>query len=313
MTNHAKTSARGSGQSRERWDATRIPELQGLRALVTGANSGIGLETARVLTARGAHVILACRSAERGQAALESVRQGTPAGTAELRLLDLADLDSVAALADELGREDLPLDLLIANAGVMAPPERRSTAQGHELQFGTNHLGHFALVGGLLPLLQKRPGGRVVVVSSMAHRFGRLDLDDVNFERRAYKPWDAYGQSKLANLLFQTELQQRLAGLGIRVTAAHPGWTATNLQQDTPLVRLLNPLFGMKPAEGALPTLRAALDPDLPDGAYVGPRGPFELRGAPVEVKAAAKGRDREVAGRLWSLSEELTGVGYGV
>jgi NAD(P)-dependent dehydrogenase (short-subunit alcohol dehydrogenase family) len=294
------------------WTFNDIPDQTGRTAIVTGANTGIGRETARMLALKGAHVVLACRNAEKGRAALAQVLAGKPAGRAELDTLDLSDLDSVAAFAAAFARTHERLDLLINNAGVMVPPLGR-TAQGFELQFGTNHLGHFALAGRLLPLVLRTPGARVVVVASAAQNFGHIDFDDLNWERRPYRGWAAYSQSKLANMLFALELQRRLsaAGSGVRATAAHPGWTATDLQRTAGAARFLNPLFAMKPADGALPTLRAATDPAADGGSYWGPSGVFELGGPPAAARISTRAKDEAVAARLWDVSEKLTGVSY--
>ncbi|HEU4407982.1 MAG TPA: oxidoreductase [Polyangiaceae bacterium] len=294
------------------WSYDDIPDQTARVAIVTGANSGIGFETARALARKGARVVLACRSAERGRAALERLAGEVPAGRATVAPLDLSDLDSVAAFAAAFAAEHDRLDLLVNNAGVMVPPFAR-TAQGFELQFGTNHLGHFALTARLWPRLERTPGARVVVVSSTAHNLGRIDFDDLNWARRPYKPWAAYGQSKLANLLFTFELQRRLAAAGSRVlvTAAHPGWTATDLQRTAPVPRLLNPIFAMKPEGGALPTLRAAVDPAAEGGSYWGPSGLLELSGPPARARVNPKANDRAVAARLFDVSEALTGVSF--
>ena len=298
-----------------RWTFDSIPDQTDRIAIVTGANSGIGFETARALAAKGAHVVLACRNQEKGRDALARIEADQPAGSLELMLLDLSDLDSVAAFAEGFAARHQRLDLLINNAGVMVPPES-ATKQGFELQFGTNHLGHFALTGHLLPLLTATAGSRVVMVSSTAHYFGKIDFDDLDFQQRGYKPWAAYGQSKLANLLFAFELQRRLeeAGADTLVTAAHPGWTATNLQKhgSAGLISTFNPFVAMEPPEGALPTLRAATDPEAAAGAYYGPRGLFELRGAPKpNAKLTKRARDMETAARLWDVSVERTGVRF--
>jgi NAD(P)-dependent dehydrogenase (short-subunit alcohol dehydrogenase family) len=294
------------------WNFDAIPDQSGRTAIVTGANTGIGLETADMLARKGAHVVLACRNPDKGQAALERILAAKPAGGAVLQLLDLSDLESVAAFAAAFAQAHRRLDLLINNAGVMVPPLGR-TRQGFELQFGTNHLGHFALTGRLLPLLDATPGARIVVVSSTAQNFGHINFDDLNWERRRYNAWRAYGQSKLANMLFALELQRRFSGTGTttRVTAAHPGYTATDLQRTSGIARLLNPLFGMKPAEGAMPTLRAATDPDASGGSYWGPSGLFELSGAPNTARISAAANDRSTAARLWSVSETMTGVTF--
>jgi NAD(P)-dependent dehydrogenase (short-subunit alcohol dehydrogenase family) len=292
------------------WTFDDIPDQTGRTAIVTGANTGIGFETARMLALKGADVVLACRNAERGEAALAQIRSEQPAGKVTLALLDLADLDSVAAFAADFAATHAHLDLLINNAGVMVPPFGH-TKQGFELQFGTNHLGHFALTGRLLPLLLGTPGARVVVVSSTAQRRGRIDFDDLNWSRRPYRGWSAYGQSKLANMLFALELARRLAATGstVRAIAAHPGWTATDLQRTSGIARVLNPYVAMKPADGALTTLRAATDPAAGNGSYWGPSGLFEARGAPAAAHIPHHAQDQRVAARLWTVSEELTGV----
>ncbi|GEJ56591.1 oxidoreductase [Anaeromyxobacter diazotrophicus] len=296
----------------EPWSFADIPDQSGRTALVTGANAGIGLETARMLALKGADVVLACRNLEKGRAAVERVQSARPRGSATLAALDLSDLDSVAAFAASFAASHERLDLLVANAGVMVPPFGR-TKQGFELQLGTNHLGHFALVARLLPLVLRTAGARIVVVSSTAQNFGRIDRDDLNWERRPYRPWAAYGQSKLANQLFALELHRRLSAAGsqVRVTSAHPGYTATDLQRTSPVARLFNPIFGMKPPDGALPTLRAATDPAAASGSYWGPRGLFELRGPPAPARISAAAQDRATAAWLWGESEKLTGVAF--
>lgn len=301
-----------------RWTAADIPDQSGRRAIVTGANSGIGLETAAALAAHGAAVTLAVRDADRGGRAADEIRRRHRDATVDVQALDLADLSSVRAFAD--GQED-PVDLLVNNAGVMAIP-RRETADGFEMQLGTNHLGHFALTGLLLPRLAQRPGARVVSVASGAHRMGRMNFDDLMGER-SYRSWSAYGQSKLANLLFTFELQRRLdaAGLPVAALAAHPGYAATNLQAVGPQMSgnrlqeramgLLNRVVAQSPAMGALPTLYAATAAGLPGGSYVGPDGIGEMRGHPRLVSASSAATDPVAAQRLWTESERLTGVSY--
>lgn len=295
-----------------KWTHDDIPPQTGKIAIVTGANTGIGYETARALAHKGAHVVLACRSAGKGEAATTRIAAERPRGTVAFAALDLADLDSVRAFADEFASANERLDLLINNAGVMIPPES-TTKQGFELQFGVNHLGHFALTGLLLPLLRVTQGARVVTVASSAHRIGAMDFDDLHFRKRGYKPWLAYGQSKLANLLFMFELQRRLEAEGLDVTAvaAHPGWTGTDLQRNSWYIRPLNRLFAMTPAQGALPTLHAATAPDVRGGEYYGPDGLREMRGYPVRVGTTDAAQNTDDAARLWQLSEELTGVRY--
>lgn len=294
------------------WSFADIPDQTGRIAIVTGASSGIGLETARMLAQKGAEVVLACRSLKKGEAALEKIRPEKPTAKLSVAELDLSDLDSVEHFAQEFRASHGRLDLLLNNAGVMVPPFGR-TRQGFELQLGTNHLGHFALTGRLLPLLRATPGARVVVVSSTMQKIGRIDFTDLNYERRPYRGWFAYGQSKLANMLFARELGRRLAaaGIDVRVTAAHPGWAATDLQRTSPFMRFWGSMLAMTPAEGALPTLRAATDPQAQAGSFFGPKGPFELRGAPALARVPWRAQDDRVAQRLFDLSQELTGVRY--
>ena len=226
--------------------------------------------------------------------------------------LDLADLRNIEAFATRYADQHERLDLLILNAGVMVPPKSK-TAQGFELQFGVNHLGHFALTGALLSLVQATEGSRVVVLSSTAATRGIMNFDDLHFEKRGYKPWPAYGQSKLANQLFTLELQRRLkaAGSSVLVTAAHPGWTAMDLQRTSPTARFLNRFFAMQPPQGALPTLRAATDPKATGADYYGPDGFLQMRGYPKRIDMVKQAQDAGDAARLWEISEELTGVHY--
>ena len=288
-----------------KWTPKDLTSQAGRTFVVTGANSGIGLAAARELARAGARVVFAVRDEERGRAAAEALD-----GDTEVRRLDLADLSSVREFADAWKGD---LDVLIDNAGVMAVPERR-TADGFEMQIGTNHLGHFALTNLLVP----RVRDRVVVVASGAHRMGAIQLDDLNWEQGGYHRWRAYGQSKLANLLFTSELQRRLeaAGSHVRAVAAHPGWAATNLQSHTGnVVQHVGMWFGNKliaqsDEQGAWPTLYAATQ-DLAGNSYVGPDGFREGRGHPTLVGRSKAARDDEVARRLWELSEELTGVRF--
>lgn len=289
------------------WSTADVPDLTGRTVVVTGANSGIGLEAARALAAAGAHVVLACRNTAKGEAAAASLT-----GSTEVRELDLADLSSVGRFAADLDR---PVDVLVNNAGLMAVPEQR-TADGFEMQIGTNFLGHFALTGLLLP----RITDRVVTLSSLLHRIGRIDLDDLNWERRRYQRWLAYGQSKLADLMFAYELQHRFVAAGslLRSVAAHPGYAATNLQTRTGTVQdrfmaIGNRVVAQDAAGGALPTLYAATVPDLPGGTYVGPGGPGGTRGAPGPVGSSRASHDRGVQRALWARAEALTGVSIAV
>jgi len=307
-----------------KWTAADMPDQSGRVAVVTGANSGLGLITARELARAGGRVVMAVRDTGRGEQAAESIRAAVPDARVEVAPLDLADLSSVREFAQRFAGENEGLDLLVNNAGVMAPP-RCETADGFEMQIGTNHLGHFALTGLLMERLLARPEPRVVTVSSGAHRMGRIDFDDLQGERR-YRRWARYGQSKLANLLFARELQRRAeeAGLPLRSVAAHPGYAATNLQSaaartDRGVFTLLgnavmavtNRVMAQSDEMGALPLLYAATVPDLPGGSYVGPDGMFERRGHPTLVGSSKEGQDLDTARRLWEVSEELTGVTY--
>ncbi|MCX5362505.1 oxidoreductase [Streptomyces sp. NBC_00124] len=293
-------------KSKHTWNATHLPDLAGRTAVITGANSGIGLTAAAALTGAGAHVVFAVRDPRRGEAAARTV-----SGSVEVRRLDLADLSSVREFA---AAWDGPLDLLINNAGVMMVPEQR-TPDGFEMQFGTNHLGHFALTNLLLPYLTDR----VVTVSSGAHRWGdaRIRFDDPNWTT-GYHPNRAYAQSKLANLLFTLELQRRLteSGSAVRALAAHPGYSATNLQSHaaSPAARVFmkfgNRFLAQDDKAGALPTLYAATQ-DLPGASYVGPDGLGEMRGAPTLVGRSPAASDPATARRLWTASEELTGTRF--
>jgi NAD(P)-dependent dehydrogenase (short-subunit alcohol dehydrogenase family) len=284
-------------------------------AIVTGANSGLGLVTARELARAGARVVLACRSIDKGEEASTRIVSAVPAADVTAAVLDLADLESVRAFAAGAPGQ---IDLLINNAGVMAAP-RRLTRDGFESQFATNHLGHFALTGLVLGRLLTAPAPRVVTVSSALHRTGTINFDDLQGERK-YKRWGAYGQSKLANLMFCFELQRRSveAGSALLSMAAHPGYAATNLQAagtdrfyERWYMAIGNKLFAQSAEMGALPTLYAATVPDLPGGTFVGPGGRGEQRGYPKVVGAAAKAYDEQNWRRLWEVSERLTGVHY--
>ncbi len=298
--------------STQNWTQHDIPSQTGRLAIITGANSGIGLETARELARQGAEVVLACRSEDRATTAMQNIHADLPQAKLEFMRLDLADLDQVAEFAIAVHERFDHVDLLINNAGVMVPPAGK-TVQGYELQFGINHLGHFALTGQLLDLLIATQGARIVNLSSGAHRQGKMNFDDLDFELQGYKPFAAYSQSKLANLLFTFELIRRLEQHGAEVTvaAAHPGYTRTNLQQHSRSMRLLNPLLGMQPIGGALPTLRAATALDVESGDYYGPKGFYEMRGAPIKVEATESAKNQADAAQLWSISEERTGVRY--
>jgi NAD(P)-dependent dehydrogenase (short-subunit alcohol dehydrogenase family) len=308
------------GAGRGRWTAAEVPDQSGRTAVVTGANAGLGLATARVLAARGATVVLACRDIVKAERAAGRIR--TEAGRANVRVvrLDLSSLASVREAADELGCDYPSLDLLINNAGVMAVPYQR-TEDGFELTLATNHLGHFALTGLLLERLLATAGSRIVTVSSIAHRRGVMNFGDLQSEHR-YKPADAYGQSKLANLLFTSELQVRLdaAGAGTIALAAHPGNARTDLWRTSsrlermlisPPLRLLNFWLVQSAELGALPTLRAAVDPSARGDDYYGPAGPFQYTGYPTRVESCPRSHDAAARRRLWDVSEQLTGVSY--
>ena len=297
------------------WTAADAPDQSGRTAVVTGANSGIGFETARVLAERGAAVVLACRDPGRAEEAAERIAGTAPGAELGIVKLDLGSLTSVREAAGELRATRPKLDLLVNNAGVMYPPYQR-TEDGFELQFGVNHLGHFALTGLLLGQMLAMPGSRVVTVSSQGHRLGRIDFGDLQSERR-YSRVAAYGQSKLANLLFTFELQRRLATAGAATSAlaAHPGVTRTELTRYLP--GWMQAAAGLLPFQGsemgALPTLRAATDAGARGGEYYGPSGPGEMRGYPRRVGSSARSREAGLARRLWDESLRLTGVSYPV
>jgi NAD(P)-dependent dehydrogenase (short-subunit alcohol dehydrogenase family) len=288
------------------FSATDIPDMTGRTVIVTGANSGIGRVAASALAGAGARVVLAVRNLDKGHAAAAEMP-----GQTEVRRLDLADLASVRAFAADWGSAEI--SVLINNAGIMAPPLTR-TVDGFELQFGTNHLGHFALTNLLLGHIT----ARVVNVASGAHRMGRIDFDDLNWEHRRYRRWPAYGQSKLANLLFTAELQRRLTavGSGVLATAAHPGYAATNLQSHSGsrsqhlIMAVSNRLVAQDEEGGALPTLYATVA-DIPGNSYAGPGGFLERAGAPTLVGRSGAAKDEAVARRLWEVSEQLTGVRF--
>jgi NAD(P)-dependent dehydrogenase (short-subunit alcohol dehydrogenase family) len=300
-----------------KWTAADIPDQSGRLVVVTGANSGLGLITAQELARAGATVVIACRNLTKGEQAAGRIRQSVPSAQLDLRELDLADLSSVSAFSDRLRSDHQVLDLLVNNAGVMAPP-RRLTRDGFESQLGTNHLGHFALTGRLLDLLLAAPAPRVVTLSSGAHRLGKVNFGDLQSEH-GYNNWRAYGQSKLANLMFCFELQRRAVAAGsvLRSVAAHPGYAATNLQFAGPsrfyekaIMAVANKVIAQSAEMGALPSLYAATA-DVPGGSFVGPDGLAEQRGYPHVVTAAGKAYDEEAWAKLWLTSEQLTGVSY--
>jgi len=293
------------------WTVKDIPDQRGRTILITGANSGIGFEAARALAANQAQVIMACRSLEKGERAAQLIRKEVPGACLKVMALDLANMASVRSFARTVLAEHQRLDVLVNNAGVMAVPHRE-TVDGFEMQLGTNHLGHFLLTGLLIDLLKATPGSRVVTVSSYAHYIGRMNFGDLQSER-FYQKWLAYGQSKLANLLFARELQRRLAldgGNPLSITV-HPGYAVTNLQRTSWFFTLVNPIVAQSQQMGALPTLYAAVSPDIRGGEYIGPDGFLAQRGYPHHTRPSKRALDGETAKRLWRISEELTGVKY--
>ncbi len=299
-----------------------VPDQHGKFAVVTGANSGTGKEAARRLAAAGAEVVLAVRTPEKGEAAAAEIRAAQPDAVLQVRRIDLADLASVTAFADGLIVDGRPIDVLLTNAGVMAPPQRMTTTDGFELQFGSNHLGHFALTQRLLPLLLAAPAPRVVAMSSGAANFGRIDFADLQWEHRRYRPIGAYGQSKLANLMtaYQLDRIAKERGWHLMSNAAHPGYTRTNLQTAGPSLGSGRPTWMSRLTElpflpsqevetGAEPMLFAATDPAAQAGGYYGPNGIFGMVGPTGVARGPRKARDLDVARRLWTVSEELTGT----
>ena len=294
-----------------KWTNDDAPGQQGRVAVVTGANTGLGFETAQVLAARGASVVLAVRDIEKGKRAAAGIAGTTPRANVMVQPLDLTSLDSIRAAADELRAKHPRIDLLINNAGVMFTP-KQTTHDGFELQFGTNHLGHFALTGLLLEQMLPVPGSRVVTDSSVAHRQARINFDDLQGER-SYSRVGAYGQSKLANLMFTYELQRRLSGAGTTIAvAAHPGLAATELGRNSPAIAaFFYARVSQQAAMGALPVLRAATDPGVLGGQYYGPGGFFGARGYPKLAHSSGQSHDTAIQRRLWTVSEELTGVTF--
>ncbi|NQT96841.1 MAG: SDR family NAD(P)-dependent oxidoreductase [Candidatus Marinimicrobia bacterium] len=289
-----------------------IPNLTGKITIVTGANSGIGLETARAFAAHGATVVMACRNLEKAQSAASEIRNTNPKAKLDLLELDLASLESVRKFADDFSAKYDRLDILANNAGVMALPEHYKTADGFEMQFGTNHLGHFALTGFLLPLIKKTAAARVITVASMAHNMGKFDQDNLNAEK-GYKKSSVYGLTKLSNLLFAYELQRKFENHNIDsiAVAAHPGWTATNLQQYMGVANFLNRFIAQTPPMGALPTIRAAVASNVNGGEYYGPKNWGGWRGPAVKVQSNASSHNETDAAALWVASEKLTGVNF--
>ena len=303
-----------------KWTALDIPDLTGRTILITGANSGLGLRSAEALSAKGAKVLMACRNEQKAAVALDSVKAAASGAEPEVVKLDLSDLSSVRDTAAELNERLDSVDVLMNNAGIMAVPMAR-TADGFESQMGTNHLGHFALTGLLLPTVLAATSPRVVNVSSTGHRMGRMDVDDLNYEHRRYTRWGAYGQTKLANLLFSAELQRRAldADTSLVAVSAHPGYAATNLTSGPatglaflrPVLRAADKIIGQTDAMGALPQLYAATMPDVMADDYWGPDAMRQQRGYPMRVGRSKYAQNADDARRLWEMSEELTDVTY--
>jgi len=295
------------------WTPKDMPPQGGRTILITGANSGIGFESAKELSRKGAEVIMAVRNLEKGEEARRELKAIDPEAKIVLMVLDLSDLESVKSFADAFKKRYSKLDVLLNNAGVMVPPYTK-TKDGFELQFGVNHLGHFALTAQIFEVLKNTPGSRIVNVSSMAHKRGKINFDDLQWEK-SYNKMKAYGQSKLANLLFTYELSRRAeaAGIPVKVVAAHPGVSQTNLMRYIGALKFLMNLMSQSSAKGALPLLYASVSPDIETADYVGPDGWMELKGNPVKVDSNEASHDKESAKKLWEVSESLTGVKFEV
>lgn len=295
------------------WNANNISDQTGRIVVITGAATGIGKEAARVLADKNAKVIIAARNLGKAEKAISDIRRDFHQADVSVRKMDLTSLASVEAFSDSILKDFDRIDVLINNAGIMACPYSK-TNDNFEIQMGTNHLGHFALTGRLMPLLKMTEGSRIVVLSSIAHKFSKFDINDLNWEKKKYNTNAAYGNSKLANLYFTYELVRKLKEEGANsplVTAAHPGWTKTDLQRHTGVVNFLNTFFSQGVEMGALPTLRAGFDAAARPGDYYGPAKHFEMHGPPVKVKSNPQSHNRQIAQRLWEKSEELTGVSF--
>ncbi|HEX9360805.1 MAG TPA: SDR family oxidoreductase [Bradyrhizobium sp.] len=299
------------------WTIANIPPQAGKLAVVTGATGGLGYQTAMRLAQAGAEVVLTGRNEAKGREAVTKIRNQFPDANISFEALDLANLASVAGFVRDFATAHPSFDLLINNAGVMALPTRQTTADGFEMQFGTNYLGHYALTAQLLPLLRRAHQPRVVSLSSIAHRTGFIQFNDLQGER-FYSPWKAYNQSKLAMLMFALELQRRsdAAGWNLMSNASHPGWARTDLFANGPGFGLISfasqfaaPLFSQSAESGALPTLYAATSPQAEGGGYYGPNGLYELRGPPAPARIMPQARDKAAAAKLWDVSQQLTGV----
>lgn len=298
--------------SKSKWNGTNIPNQEGKVVIITGATSGLGKEATKVLSGKNATVIMAVRNTKKGETVAQEIKKSFPNATIDVRKLELNSLKSIDAFAKSVTANYDRLDILINNAGVMACPFSK-TEDGFEIQMGVNHLGHFALTGHLMPLLKKTKSARIVATSSLAHRQGDINFEDINWEKRDYATGKAYGDSKIANLYFAYELARKFKGdsNAPMVTVAHPGWTSTDLQRHSLFFRVLNPVFSQNVENGTLPTLRAAIDDTAQSGDYFGPSGFMEAKGAPVVVKSNSLSHDEAKAKLLWKVSEEMTGVRY--
>lgn len=299
-------------KNNSKWNTDQISDLNGKVIIVTGATSGLGKEATRVLAGKNATVIMAVRNISKAEKVKNEILTQFPQSNIIIQQLDLSSLDSIQQFSNQIINQFNHLDILINNAGIMMCPFSK-TQDGFEIQMGTNHLGPFALTGHLMPLLQKTQNARIVSTSSIAHNQGNIDFSDINWGKRNYSTINAYGDSKLANLYFTYELSKKLKDNpnAPTIVAAHPGWTKTDLQKHSRLFRMLNPLFSQGVSMGVLPTLRAAFDPDAKSGDYFGPAGFMEMKGYPVKVKSNRLSRNKENARKLWTISEELTGVKY--
>jgi NAD(P)-dependent dehydrogenase (short-subunit alcohol dehydrogenase family) len=294
------------------WNTQNIADQSNKIIVITGASSGLGKEASRVLSAKNATVIMAVRNTKKAKIVAEEIEKQNPNAKIDIREMNLSSLQSVRDFSEGIKSDYAKVDILINNAGIMACPFDK-TKDGFEIQIGTNHLGHFALTGLLMPLLHKAKNARIVATSSIGHKMGNIDFTDINWEKRKYNTTQAYADSKLANLYFTYELAKKLKNTNsdIKVTAAHPGWTKTNLQKHSWYMRMLNPLFSQGPDQGVLPTLRAAFDADANSGDYFGPSKFFEMHGNPVVVKSTEKSYDLEASKKLWEISEQLTDIKY--
>jgi len=298
--------------SKLNWNTQNIADQTNRTILITGATSGLGKEASKILSEKNAKIIMAVRNTKKAENVAEEIKKQHPDAQLDIREMDLSSLQSVRDFAESVKSDYARIDVLINNAGIMACPFD-TTDDNIEIQMGTNHLGHFALTGLLMPLLQKAKNGRIVATSSIGHKMGKIDFEDINWEKRKYKPSQAYADSKMANLYFTYELARKLRNekSDIKVTAAHPGWTKTNLQKHSWYMRMLNPLFSQGPDQGVLPTLRAAFDPNANSGDYFGPSRFFEMHGSPILVKSNELSHSLEAAKKLWEVSAQMTNIKF--